>query len=180
MPVSVIENASFGNSGIVTANGIKFPATQVASADANTLDDYEEGTWTPTLGDGLGASVTGVGFYTKVGRMVFAVFEFENKSRPTSVNTGSQIIMGALPFSTGAEGVRSPRNYPIGLFVNIGGTNLGAYGGYSWRTLSDTSMNFQMASSVTNQDVQTPTWSQMPTTGSGGMYIRGYLVYNAT
>jgi hypothetical protein len=28
-------------------NGITFPATQVASADANTLDDYEEGTWTP-------------------------------------------------------------------------------------------------------------------------------------
>jgi hypothetical protein len=114
MPVSVIENASFGSSGIVTANGIKFPATQVASADANTLDDYEEGTWTPTLGDGLGASVTGVGFYTKVGRMVFAVFEFENKSRPSGVNTGSQIIMGALPFSTGAEGVNGKLGYKPG------------------------------------------------------------------
>jgi hypothetical protein len=30
-------------------NGITFPATQVASADANTLDDYEEGTWTVTF-----------------------------------------------------------------------------------------------------------------------------------
>jgi hypothetical protein len=31
------------------AQGLPFPVTQVASADSNTLDDYEEGTWTPTL-----------------------------------------------------------------------------------------------------------------------------------
>lgn len=54
----------------LTAGQIKFPATQSASADANTLDDYEEGTWTPsisgfTVGNG---SVTGT--YTKIGRMV--------------------------------------------------------------------------------------------------------------
>ena len=29
--------------------GITFPATQSASTDANTLDDYEEGTFTPTV-----------------------------------------------------------------------------------------------------------------------------------
>jgi len=29
--------------------GITFPATQTASSNANTLDDYEEGTWTPRL-----------------------------------------------------------------------------------------------------------------------------------
>lgn len=31
------------------AQGIPFPVTQVPSTDANTLDDYEEGTWTPIL-----------------------------------------------------------------------------------------------------------------------------------
>jgi hypothetical protein len=37
--------------GVLTLGaGIQFPATQVSSADANTLDDYEEGTWTPTIG----------------------------------------------------------------------------------------------------------------------------------
>jgi len=35
-----------------SAGQIKFPATQNASADANTLDDYEEGTWTAVLSDG--------------------------------------------------------------------------------------------------------------------------------
>jgi hypothetical protein len=32
-----------------SGSGISFPATQSASSDANTLDDYEEGTWTPTV-----------------------------------------------------------------------------------------------------------------------------------
>ena len=33
-----------------SGSGITFPATASASSNANTLDDYEEGTWTPTLG----------------------------------------------------------------------------------------------------------------------------------
>ena len=34
----------------LAGNGsIKFPGTQGASSDANSLDDYEEGTWTPTI-----------------------------------------------------------------------------------------------------------------------------------
>jgi hypothetical protein len=54
--------------------GITFPATQSASTNANTLDDYEEGTWTPSLTFGGGS--TGLtytnreGWYTKVGNMV--------------------------------------------------------------------------------------------------------------
>lgn len=54
--------------------GITFPVTQNPSSDANTLDDYEEGTWSPTLiTDGGGQSVTHTqqrGTYTKVGRVV--------------------------------------------------------------------------------------------------------------
>jgi len=109
MPVSVIENASFGNSGIVTANGIKFPATQVASADANTLDDYEEGTWTPI--DASGASLSfsntsGNCLYTKVGKVVTACFRV---TYPSTANTSFAYI-GGLPFtsavtSAGVQGV---------------------------------------------------------------------------
>ena len=56
------------NGGTTGANGIgiAFPATQVASSDANCLDDYEEGTFTPTV---VGTTVAGVGVYTaQVGR----------------------------------------------------------------------------------------------------------------
>jgi hypothetical protein len=54
------------------SNGITFPATQVACSDANTLDDYEEGTWTPNQGSGLTVvgAFSSIGRYTKIGNMV--------------------------------------------------------------------------------------------------------------
>jgi hypothetical protein len=57
-----------------TGTGITFPATQSASTNANTLDDYEEGTWTPEMS--FGNDTTGitystqVGTYEKIGRQV--------------------------------------------------------------------------------------------------------------
>ena len=56
--------------------GIAFPATQVASADANTLDGYEEGDFTPAIfyqnGTDLGNATNTVqlGRYQKVGNKV--------------------------------------------------------------------------------------------------------------
>jgi hypothetical protein len=45
------------------------------TAAANKLDDYEEGTWTGTLGASTATTVTwGVGNYTKIGNMVYASF----------------------------------------------------------------------------------------------------------
>jgi hypothetical protein len=58
-----VGNATPSTSGA----GITFPATQSASTDANTLDDYEEGTWTPTL---ISGGCTGTAYYTKIGRQV--------------------------------------------------------------------------------------------------------------
>jgi hypothetical protein len=81
-------------------NGITFPATQVASADANTLDDYEEGTFTPDLKFGGNAvSLTydsRGGRYTKIGRCVTVSFYFvlSNKGSSSGVATVS------LPFSS--------------------------------------------------------------------------------
>jgi hypothetical protein len=85
-----------------TLNGITFPATAVPSANANTLDDYEEGTWTPTVF--FGGSTSGVtygvqgGTYTKIGRMVYcqAVFSLTNNGS----GTGDATIRG-LPFTVG-------------------------------------------------------------------------------
>ena len=52
--------------GVFGAPGIKFPAAQVASSDPNTLDDYEEGTFTPTLS--FGGGTTGIAYNSRVGR----------------------------------------------------------------------------------------------------------------
>lgn len=52
--------------------GIKFPGTNTGNTDANTLDDYEEGTWTATL-SATGATFTTIAQvvrYTKIGNTV--------------------------------------------------------------------------------------------------------------
>ena len=88
-------------SGIASVNGVKFPATQSASADANTLDDYEEGTWTPNYGTtGTAPSMTYAnrnGYYIKIGKMVFISFVIE-AATVSSTGTGSANITG-LPFT---------------------------------------------------------------------------------
>jgi len=50
-----------------------FPGTQNASSNVNTLDDYEEGTWTPVISDGTNDATTDAqeGDYTKIGNKVF-------------------------------------------------------------------------------------------------------------
>lgn len=63
-----------GGNTSATGTGIAFPATQSASSDANTLDDYEEGTFTPTFtftgGAGTLTYSSQFGAYTKIGNMV--------------------------------------------------------------------------------------------------------------
>jgi hypothetical protein len=73
-------------------NGITFPATQVASADANTLDDYEQGTWDVTLTPGTSGSITvetgfNLGQYTKIGRLVTITFGLIVNSVASPVGT---------------------------------------------------------------------------------------------
>ena len=64
-----VGNATPSTSGA----GITFPATASASTDANTLDDYEEGTFTPTAASGF-TTISGTpaysGTYTKIGNLV--------------------------------------------------------------------------------------------------------------
>jgi hypothetical protein len=92
-------------SGLITANGgIKFPATQNASADANTLDDYEEGTWEPTIRPETG-SFTSVtyhpdtgGKYIKIGQLVYLTGSVRWTALNTTGGSGNAYI-GDLPFS---------------------------------------------------------------------------------
>jgi len=81
----------------LVSSGITFPATQVASSDANTLDDYEEGTWTPTfsLGSGSGSFVTEIATYTKIGRIVTLSIRIVS----SSVSSAANLAIGGLPFS---------------------------------------------------------------------------------
>jgi hypothetical protein len=79
--------------------GITFPATQSASTDANTLDDYEEGTWTVNFSDGTtNSSTTTTGYYTKIGRQVTIVID-EVSNISTAGLTAGEYFRCSLPFA---------------------------------------------------------------------------------
>lgn len=97
---------------------IKFPATQNASADVNTLDDYEEGTWTPSkfgFTEAGGGSYTLTGTYTKIGRKVFIKGTVVCSGGATieSVGGSTSYITG-LPFTA----LTTPGGYVIGVMNN--------------------------------------------------------------
>jgi len=102
--VSFVANGAgigLGDIAAVDGKGIRFPATQSASSDANTLDDYEEGTFTPTAT----ASTPGVtpptfqysGQYTKIGRLVVLTGYIYINSAGTASGT---INISGFPFTT--------------------------------------------------------------------------------
>lgn len=83
-----------------SGTGIAFPATQSASTNANTLDDYEEGTWTPVYAATSGSITTSsnAGTYVKVGKMVTV----SGNLRSTGVSGISGVIyITGLPFTAG-------------------------------------------------------------------------------
>jgi hypothetical protein len=110
-----------------SGTGIAFPATQSASSDANTLDDYEEGTWTPvwtgsTSGSGSPGSITG--HYVKVGKMVIV----------------SVAMNDANPFITFVGTLRCSLPFPVGGTITSQyiGPTIYFYNGAQWNTGSTT------------------------------------------
>ena len=105
--IDTIQNATVTAAKIASGqtpafNGIQFPASQAASANANTLDDYEEGTWTPTVLSLSGSisSYTASGKYTKIGNVV-TLWYFITISN-TGTASGKLQIYGA-PFTANYE-----------------------------------------------------------------------------
>ena len=110
--------------------GITFPATQVPSSDANTLDDYEEGTWLPEIRGGSTAGTTTyasnrTGRYTKIGNMVTVQFTV---GWTNATGTGALEIWG-LPFTTNTTSFYD--NVGAGMCSNLdvpnGGTGINTY-----------------------------------------------------
>lgn len=95
----------------LTDGQIVFPATQVPSAGANTLDDYEEGTWTPAVG-GTATYTTQTGTYTKIGRQVTVNCTLTINS----IGSGSASTISGLPFASSAR-------FTGAAFISSGATN---------------------------------------------------------
>lgn len=109
-------------SGLISANGgqIKFPATQAPSADPNTLDDYEEGTWTPAFSISGGGSMTFTiieAKYVKIGRLVFCMFAASRNDATASVGA----VTWSLPFASDGTAAW----FPCGVYSLNGANNSG-------------------------------------------------------
>lgn len=91
-------------------SGITFPATAVAASDANTLDDYEEGTFTITDASGAGLSLTQSGKYVKKGSEVTVHLTVIYPA----TGSGANAVLGGLPFTVGSD------NHSAGTYTTDG------------------------------------------------------------
>jgi len=111
---NITASGTLGVTGLITASaGVAIGGT----GSANTLDDYEEGTWTPTS-HGSGFTLTSVldARYTKIGRMVQCSAQF---TIPSNSN-GAHAQIGGLPF-TNLSG-SGAHHGAFTVFTNLGST----------------------------------------------------------
>jgi hypothetical protein len=127
----------------VTVNGLTFNGDTAA---ANALDDYEEGTFTPTTaGDATGAFSGVLGEYTKIGNVV----HFRIAATISTNFTGFDI--GGLPFTIGGGG--SPSGV-VGL-ISIANTGSAALVGFT--SSGTTAIRLCSDNNITNTTAPTTT-----------------------
>jgi hypothetical protein len=132
---------------------MKFPGTQNPSANPNTLDDYEEGTWTPIDGSGAGLAFTAAGgIYTKIGRLVTATFGL---TYPATAD-GTPARIGGFPFpfdaAAGGDGAFS---------ASFGYSDFNSTGVWSYTTSGGTDIRISAAMNLliqTNANVSGKTF----------------------
>lgn len=104
---------------LAVSKGLSFPATQVSSAGANDLDDYEEGNWTPVIGGSGGQSgqtyLRQIGRYVKIGCLCFCECYVSLSAKGT------------------ITGVVQIKGFP---FTHRNVTNLFSCGNFQWYTLA--------------------------------------------
>jgi hypothetical protein len=111
--LGVWSDTYIGGNLSVAGGQIKFPASQSASSDGNTLDDYEEGNWTPRNSSGTALSINNTATYIKIGKLVFI---------NADINQLNQDSVYSLPFVVASTG------YPGSVTVG--------YSGYQSQTLN--------------------------------------------
>jgi hypothetical protein len=149
MALTQVPSGMIAPAQTLSLNGVTFPATQVPSADANTLDDYEEGTWTATAVNGNLTLTSNVGRYTKIGNTVTCSV-WMGVSAVSSTNT----VEFALPFAnaTNPSGGSNITICPTGTYaVSTGDAGLIGYVDANYSGLTFLKINSAAAwSALTN------------------------------
>jgi len=165
--IQILNCLGVGNATPSTSGaGITFPATQSASSDANTLDDYEEGTWTASLtaNPTPPSSVpTTTGYYTKIGNLVTVFVRFTNVN--TSGGSGDMYISG-LPF-TSANVTENNSSAPMMYGLSVPALYVTGYIGGNV-----TNINFL---GVTNNGA----WQTVNITAGASKYLNMSITYRA-
>jgi hypothetical protein len=145
-----------------SGTGITFPATKNPSSNANTLDDYEEGTFTPSFTFSTSGSVTygqRTAHYTKIGRMVNCTIALVLSG--VSSPSGTMTITG-LPFTAGS-GEAFVSGITVGIARNF--TSVLTITGY----VGQSSNEINLAKNAENASFNPLTGSDL--TSSTGFYI---------
>ena len=155
--------ATFGSGISVTTGGVKFPATQSASADANVLDDYEEGTHVATLTPSTSGTITLNGSYdtlayTKIGNLVHVQGYLEvssvsspvgrfDISLPFAIASDSPAAMNYVSSTVAMGGVASAN---VSAFVAFGdsSTVLRVYLGDGTNVVADSAQEVQANTNI--------------------------------
>ena len=138
------------------AKGVAFPATQVSSANANTLDDYEEGTFTATATVG-GSSTTqsnSTGFYTKIGR----ICHITCRVTLTSLGSGTGTFLVSLPFT--ASNLSVPSGTLLHYGVNFAGSSGTIAANQVYAIATANAASFSLATSFGGSTLQVNTGAQ--------------------
>jgi hypothetical protein len=174
------ERMRITTAGVVelTSGQLKFPASQNASSDANTLDDYEEGTWTPTyLGGSSNPTVSyqaaTSGNYVKIGSLVYC----RGTLRTSTVSGGSgDVYIGGLPFTV-INSVTEQGFSPVHIYVASNGTFAGDYP-LSGQTESGTTRAVLFYRTAANGATLALQINDLATSNEN--FIKFLIMYNAT
>ena len=159
--VSISGNCAM-NTLSLNGGQIAFPAAQNASAGANVLDDYEEGTFTPTITFATPGNLnvvysTQTAFYTKVGRAVHCLINIQTSTFTHTTASGNALI-GTLPFTPQdtAPAATDAQNISLATHVYAVATTVG----------SSTSMLVVAMNHSNGASRQIIAAAQMPTAGT--------------
>ena len=157
------------NGGVLQLkSGITFPAADVAATDANTLDDYEEGTWTPTvfMNGTTSAYSTQSGLYRKIGSVVYVSFTVVTSSF-TFTSASADLLVPGLPFA-------AANNFGGGVYYFQG---LSLLAGYTQVGVRSQSGNSFLAFNRSGSGASTASVTSTSVTSGTNIHLSGQLFY---
>lgn len=160
-------------------NAILFAASQVSHAGANAFDDYEEGTWTPSLDAETGqvgsfTYTNQVGQYTKIGRFLHCSFYLSWSAKPSA---GNVVRIGGLPYSAATASMTNGYvSYVSGVtFTERGGGTTG-----TMLTIANYNTTYCVLSVMGSGMASADNRINMAQLGTSGVLLGAVITYTAT